>query len=107
MAKVFICLLVLLAGASCWWDGGHMMTAEIAKQEIKARNETLFAQIEKYVTIISPLCDERSQDFVQAASWADDIKDNAMSFWYNWHFYDKPENPQGLYVILSEDQSIN
>ena len=43
MSKALICILVLIAGASCWWDGGHMMTAEIAKQEIMDRNATLFA----------------------------------------------------------------
>lgn len=44
---------------------------------------------------------------MQAASWADDIKDNAMSFWYNWHFYDRPENEQGLYIQLDQDGNIN
>jgi len=43
MTKLVICILILIVGASCWWDGGHMMTAEIAKQEIMARNATLFA----------------------------------------------------------------
>jgi hypothetical protein len=41
---------------------------------------------------MNPLCDNRSQTFVQAASWADDIKDDPMDFLFGWHFYDKPEN---------------
>lgn len=52
--------LLLLSSVSCWWDGGHMLVAEIAKHEIVARNATLFAQIEKYVTIINSMCDNRS-----------------------------------------------
>ncbi|KAL4473566.1 hypothetical protein ABPG74_022430 [Tetrahymena malaccensis] len=106
MRNTFLLCILLIAGVSCWWDGGHMMTAEIAKQEILARNATLYELIEKYVTILNPLCDARSQDFVQAASWADDIKDDAMNFWYGWHFYDKPENTQGLYVILDQDNQV-
>lgn len=85
--------IVLISSVSCWWDGGHMLTAEIAKQEIIARSPALFAKIDKYVTALSPFCDSRSQDFVQSASWLDDIKDDAMSFWFNWHFFNLPYNP--------------
>jgi len=40
----------------------------------------------------------RNSDFVTSAVWADDIKDKAMSFWDDWHFYDRPINPEGIYI---------
>ena len=57
MIKLIICILILIAGASCWWDDGHMITAEIAKEEIMDKDPTLFEKIEKYVTIINSSCD--------------------------------------------------
>lgn len=29
-----------------------------------------------------------------------------MNFWYGWHFYDKPQNEEGLYVILDQDNQV-
>lgn len=43
--------------------------------------------------------------FVTAAVWADDIKDNAMDFWNNWHFYGRPVNPTGMYLMQDVTQS--
>jgi len=36
--------------------------------------------------------------FVTSAVWPDDIKDLAMNFWDEWHFEDKPINPNGEYI---------
>lgn len=43
MKNIIFLTILFVAGVSCWWDGGHMLTAEVAKQEILARNATLFA----------------------------------------------------------------
>lgn len=37
--------------------------------------------------------------FVTAAVWADDIKSKAMNFWDSWHFYGRPVNPDGIYLM--------
>ncbi|KAL4503898.1 hypothetical protein ABPG72_022528 [Tetrahymena utriculariae] len=100
-------VLLIVSSVFGWWDGGHMITVEVAKQEILARDPSLYQKIEKYITILNPLCDARSQTFVQAASWADDIKDPAMNFWDKWHFFNKPINEEGLYVVLDQDSLNN
>ncbi|EGR32954.1 hypothetical protein IMG5_065830, partial [Ichthyophthirius multifiliis] len=86
-----------------FWEGGHMLVVQIAKQELISKDPSLYQKIENFVTILNPLCDSRSQTFVEAASWADDIKDDSMDFLFGWHFYDKPENEQGLYKILNPE----
>jgi hypothetical protein len=50
------------------------------------------------------LTDGRTSDFVQSAVWADDIKEPGMNFWDNWHFFDKPYNEHGLYIMLDPVQ---
>lgn len=39
-----------------------------------------------------------NNNFVTSAVWPDDIKDKAMNFWESWHYYDRPINPDGLYL---------
>lgn len=42
-------------------------------------------------------------DFVSAAAWPDQIRDNAMNFWDDWHFLDRPFNPDGLYTTQNPE----
>lgn len=60
MVKSILFMLLLSVSVNGWWDGGHMITAEIAKQEIIARNPELFLTIEKFVQVLDPLCDDLS-----------------------------------------------
>jgi len=36
----------------------------------------------------------------------DDIKEEETDFWYNWHYYDRPVNPQGLFLTQSGDEAV-
>jgi len=55
---------------------------------------------------MNPLCNNKSLTFVQSAPWMDDIKEEETDFWYNWHYYDRPVNPQGLFLTQSEDEAV-
>lgn len=37
--------------------------------------------------------------FVTASCWPDDIKDKSMDFWDPWHFFGRPVNPNGIYLM--------
>lgn len=43
--------------------------------------------------------------FVTSSCWPDDIKDKAMNFWDSWHFYGRPVNPDGVYLMQDELQA--
>lgn len=60
----FLLIIIAFSSVLAWWDGGHMVTVEVAKQEILGRDPSLYLKMEKYVTILNPLCDARSQTFV-------------------------------------------
>lgn len=49
---------------------------------------------------------------VQAAVWPDDIKATpGFNFLNNWHFYDRPVNPQGLFMtqdpVAAQQNSVD
>ncbi len=53
------------------------------------------------IMALNTLTDGRSNDFISSAVWADDIKEPGMNFWDTWHYFDRPINPDGLYIILN------
>lgn len=48
---------------------------------------------------------ENNNDFASAAAWPDQIRSKGMAFWADWHFYDRPYNPDGLYLMQEEKGS--
>ena len=43
-----------------------------------------------------------SNTFIESAVWADDIKNLGWNFWDNWHYIDRPYNPQGIFTPLEQ-----
>jgi len=39
-----------------------------------------------------------STNFIEAASWPDDIKFNGAKYWNHWHYVSRPINFEGLSV---------
>jgi len=90
-------LLILLSTAYAWWEVGHMMTAQVALN-------TLRPDVAEWATSLvndfNSLTDGKSNSFVEAAVWADDIKEAGTNNLDNWHFTDRPINPDGYENIL-------
>ena len=84
--KKLLFLLVLLVPrpARAWWAEGHMVVAQIAYQRLspiaRARADALLA-----VEAQDPL-----DAFVAASVWADELKDNGVRFYDDWHYLDTP-----------------
>lgn len=89
-----------------WWDHGHMFIANIAKLEIQRRSPKTWETLNNLIESLNNLCDEKSQTFVEAASWADDLKSKGTNFWFEWHFLNRPINDEGLYLQLDSKQFI-
>lgn len=49
---------------------------------------------------LNQLTDGRSNTFVEAAVWADDIKEIGTNYLDNWHFTDHPINQNGLLIVI-------
>jgi hypothetical protein len=98
-ALVLACLL-LLPSADCfaWGPGGHMMVAYIAYQRL---NATAKREVNRLLALpIDPAAvTARSTDFVNAAHWADDVRDSPdFKRFAVEHFADFPFSVDGTPV---------
>lgn len=98
-----LCVLAFLSSVFAWWEVGHMMTAQIAELHLQQINPKALAWANSLIADFAPLTDGRSNTFVEAAVWADDIKETGTNYLDNWHFTDRPINQKGyfIFVILS------
>lgn len=72
-----------------------MMTAQVAKIYLEETNSEVLAWAESLIKDFDELTDGRSNTFVTAAVWADDIKEPGTNFLDNWHFTNFPINKDG------------
>jgi len=91
---VAVFLVVLIVSLPCpaygWWDTGHMLVAQIAWNHLnKQASPTVLAAVSNAVTSLQVYSDT-SNTFVTAACWMDDLKENGMYQFSNWHFIDIP-----------------
>mmetsp|Transcript_81105 Transcript_81105/g.229727 ORF Transcript_81105/g.229727 Transcript_81105/m.229727 type:complete len:400 (-) Transcript_81105:90-1289(-) len=105
MAWLVATSLAAAAGtASAWWDNGHMLAAQVARQSLQAEEaERLDALLGEWASDFPG-----ASDLVTAAVWPDQIKcrkrsptcrkqlPDAMNEFDSWHFTNRPFNPDGL-----------
>jgi hypothetical protein len=63
--------------------------------------------LQKFTSLVKAfenLTDGRSNTFVEAAVWADDIKEVNATFFDNYHFTDVVYDPQYLFVGMTDPQ---
>jgi hypothetical protein len=80
-------LLCLLAAPSfAWWQLGHMLVAQIAYNGISPvlrLNVDAIARGNEEVFGFSP-------NFIESASWMDDVKALGLTAFNDWHYVDEP-----------------
>jgi len=88
------CAIFLPAGASTWWDEGHMQVAAVAYDRltpaVREKVDFLIKLNPEYPSWVAghPPRKAAQYAFVRAAVWADDIKDPALEY-----TDDKPTGP--------------
>eukprot|EP01079_Euglenida_sp_SAG-EU17-18_P009870 gene9870-1779_t len=85
-AMIALALLAHVLPASAWWCGGHMLTAQIAYDQLTP----------EIIAVLNPIIEALNGDFpstgptlTESACWADDIKHDTSAF-DAWHFIDYP-----------------
>jgi hypothetical protein len=79
-------LLTLFVLANAWWDGGHLLIAQIAMNEL-ANDTDIVNSIQALLNDTSRLFFNDTSDFVSAALWSDDLKGYYKNQMFsNWHF---------------------
>ncbi|MBF2053141.1 MAG: S1/P1 nuclease [Candidatus Sericytochromatia bacterium] len=112
MIKKLLRGLALSAGllttlpAQAWWDTGHMVTAQIAFEQLTpaARQEA-----ERLIALLNPLeTVPARRHFVPAAVWMDEIKARQLKVFDHWHYINIPYNPEGVarLPVVDDDNLI-
>lgn len=87
MLKNIILVSFLILISNAWWDKGHMLVSQIAYNHLTQTNRIdARDQFDKLITAFNPFTDGKTQDFVEAAVWADDIKTYGANFFDSYHF---------------------
>ena len=111
LAIMAAAVVMVVGGMVAWWDGGHMLTAEIARQSLSADEvntlEGLLADWEPFFP--------NNSDLSAASIWPDLMRCThytsycrtqhppAVDAFTGWHFSDKPYNPDGLHLDPLEE----
>lgn len=82
-----------------------MAVSQIAEKRLAQLGQTV--ALSKFTSLIKAfenLTDGRTNTFVEAAVWADDIKETNTTYFDNYHFTDVVYDPQYLFVSMTEPQ---
>lgn len=88
--KVLLLFSLILSFTKCWWDGGHMLVAQVAKTLLIAENKTLFDIAEEITNIMNGDSHGEITDFVESACYPDDVKSHGLTELDNLHFMNVP-----------------
>lgn len=105
MTKVITCLFLYLSlqvSAFSWWDGGHMVVAEIAYEEL---DSTVKEKVDRYLAAVS-LPFPAHSNFVSSSVWADDISAEGLKVLFSWHGSAKVYDPSGI-LTAAQVKEIN
>ncbi len=89
MLGVIAVVLLMPRPAAAWHDTGHMITAQIAYDELTpaARQE-----VDRLIAVLAGFAPERDHA-VTASLWADDLKRQGLEVFSSWHYINLPYNP--------------
>jgi len=82
LRKLFLLILLYTVQATAWWETPHMLVAEIAYENLtpdvrKRADELIAIHAKQY---------PKTNDFVTASIWADDIRAQGDKSYSTWHY---------------------
>lgn len=93
-----------LSPAMAWWETGHMITAQIAydnlQPEVKVKADKLIAWLDN----TEP--DPSRHAFVPVSVWMDETKARGLTAFNEWHYINIPYNPEGL-AVAQDAKEVN
>jgi hypothetical protein len=107
MKSITVSLVSLLAGqANAWWGTGHLLTARIAYDRLIALDrEDVIELVETELSVLDSFVHiEKNHPFVEAATFADWIKNAGWLTTEDWHFIDTPIFDEGFSKEVTSDK---
>jgi NAD(P)-dependent dehydrogenase (short-subunit alcohol dehydrogenase family) len=88
---------------------GHILVAQVAKDRLTQQGKT--AALDKFNQLINAfngLTDGKSNTFIEAAVWADDIKEYGVKMFDEYHFTNVVYDPENMFKGMTQlQQDIN
>lgn len=105
MLKYSVLVLILIAlPVRAWWCTPHMIIAQIAKDNTHPK---IVDYLEAKISNFSQMNNfPMSNNMVDIACWADDLKSQGLTAMKEWHFINLPYNPDNLTLPCMEQQNI-
>jgi hypothetical protein len=94
--------VLLLSAAQAWWCTGHMLVAQVAMHDLLATSPSTYSSVEAVLAPLVGLTHGISNNMVESACWADDIKEYGLNAFNEWHYLNKPYNYDGSINVISE-----
>ncbi|KAK3259285.1 hypothetical protein CYMTET_31710 [Cymbomonas tetramitiformis] len=94
MSRLFRLLCIIFVvfpiRVTAWWCEGHMVVAEIARQQIeKAKtDDSVQGRLDDLIDVLSSVTGDKDQSdtFTTAACWADDLEAHKLGAMVSWHY---------------------
>lgn len=104
MKKIFPFLFFIFfcPPAKAWWDAGHMLTALIAYENLNPNAKRNVDELIKVLERDYPY----ANNFVSAATWADDLKAEGVRNYDTWHYTNMPYNPSRIAVTAPPQVNV-
>ncbi|MBL0018783.1 MAG: S1/P1 nuclease [Bacteroidetes bacterium] len=96
-------LTLVFHTAKAWWDVGHMAVAQIAYDELKPGAKKWADGLIATLTVNYP----QTHNFVEAATWPDDLKGHGITAYSNWHYTNIPLNDNGVAIACNATPEID
>ena len=98
----------LAAQANAWWGTGHLLTARVAYDELMVDSPEIVDMVEEKLEVLREFVhSEKNHSFVEAATFADFIKNSGFNDLSDWHFTDTPFFDEGFTTeVAPEKQNV-
>ncbi len=83
--------------AQAWWETGHMLTAQMAYQNLTPKARAESDRLIQLLAVSQP--DLQRQHFVPTSVWMDEIKARRLRVFDQWHYINIPYNPDGVAAV--------
>ena len=82
----YFVVLFLVSSASCWWDGGHLIVAEIGMRDLVKQIPEAGEFFENITKVMYPMTHGKVKSFMESAVWPDLTKQYKNSIMDLWHY---------------------
>ena len=96
--SILLIVLTISSAVVSWHETGHMLTAAVAEEILKAEAPEVLAKATELLSLFKEWAGEEDQPFVECATWQDKIKGDQNKMMEDWHFLSQFHSVDGTPV---------